>query len=209
MKYEWKKEEKEIYCPKAVPTIVDIKEANFICIKGTGNPNSQDFQDRVEALYTLSYAIRMSNKKGLNIPGFFEYTVYPLEGFWDLTEIGRKSDVLLKDELIYTIMIKQPSFVTKDVFNLVLDIVKKARKNPMLDEVFFDTITEGLSVQMMHIGPYDEEKRTFDTMKSYLNTTNYEIKSLVHKEIYIGDPRKSQPDTLKTILRYHIKEKSN
>lgn len=207
MKYEWKKEEKDIYNPKEVPTIIDLGEANYICIKGQGNPNSNDFYDRVEVLYTLSYAIRMSSKKGINIPGFFEYTVYPLEGFWDLTEKGRQSDQLIKDELIYTIMIKQPHFVKREIFEMILEMTKKAKKNPLLEEVYFDSITEGLSLQMMHVGPYDDEKRTFDMMKEFLKNSKYEIKSLVHKEIYIGDPRKSNPDKLKTILRYHIKEK--
>lgn len=207
MKYEWKKQEKYIYAPKEEPTIVDIKEANFICIDGKGNPNNEDFQKRIEVLYTLSYAIRMSPRKGINIPGYFEYTVYPLEGFWDLTEKGRKSEVLLKDELVYTIMIKQPSFVTKEVFDSILKTVKETKDNQLLDEAYFKTITEGLSVQIMHIGPYDDEKRSFDKMKEFLKTTKYEIKTLVHKEIYIGDPRKSSPEKLKTILRYHIKEK--
>lgn len=207
MKYEWKKQEKDIYAPKEEPTIVDIEEANFICIDGKGNPNNEDFQKRIEVLYTLSYAIRMSPRKGINIPGYFEYTVYPLEGFWDLTEKGRKSEVLLKDELVYTIMIKQPSFVTKEVFDSILKTVKETKDNQLLDEAYFKTITEGLSVQIMHIGPYDDEKRSFDKMKEFLKTTKYEIKTLVHKEIYIGDPRKSSPEKLKTILRYHIKEK--
>lgn len=172
-----------------------------------GNRNNEDFQKRIEVLYTLSYAIRMSPRKGINIPGYFEYTVYPLEGFWDLTEKGRKSEVLLKDELVYTIMIKQPSFVTKEVFDSILKTVKETKDNQLLDEAYFKTITEGLSVQIMHIGPYDDEKRSFDKMKEFLKTTKYEIKTLVHKEIYIGDPRKSSPEKLKTILRYHIKEK--
>lgn len=146
-------------------------------------------------------------KKGLTFQVFFEYTVYPLEGFWDLTEIGRKSNFLLKDELIYTIMIKQPSFVTKDIFETMLNIVKKTKDNPYFEKLYFKTINEGLSIQMLHIGSYDEEQKTFEIMKEYLKSTNYEIKSLVHKEIYLSDPRKTEPSKLNTILRYHIKEK--
>src|SRR5690554_6941398 len=106
-------------CTKRRTYYSRYKKANFICIDGKGNPNNEDFQKRIEVLYTLSYAIRMSPRKGINIPGYFEYTVYPLEGFWDLTEKGRKSEVLLKDELVYAIMIKQPSFVTKEVFDSI------------------------------------------------------------------------------------------
>lgn len=208
MKYEWKKEEKSIYLPKEEPTIIDIEKANYVCIKGKGDPNEEDFKKRVGALYTVSYAIRMSAKKGINIPGFYEYTVYPLEGFWDLTIEGRQSEKLQKNQLLYTIMIKQPPFVTHEIFNEIIEIVKTKNKNPLLEEVYFDTIHEGLSIQIMHVGSYDDEKRSFDKMKEYLKNTNYEIKTLVHKEIYISDPRKVDTNKLKTVLRYHIKERS-
>lgn len=106
MKYEWKKEEKEIHLSKQEPTLVNVPKSKYFCIKGKGNPNNEDFAKRVEALYTLSYAVRMMPKNGYTPDGYFEYTVYPLEGLWDLTEEGRKSETLNKDELLYTIIIK-------------------------------------------------------------------------------------------------------
>ncbi len=116
MKHEWRKHEKELYMPKAKPTLVTIPKQAFITIKGKGNPNQADFSDRIRVLYSIAYAIKMMPKKGYTPVGYTEYTVYPLEGVWDLTEEGRQSQVLNKDELLYTIMIRQPEFVTTEVF---------------------------------------------------------------------------------------------
>lgn len=207
MKYDWKKAEKTIYAPNTKPSIVDVPTSSFILIKGFGNPNSEAFQKRVEALYSLSYAMRMSPKKGIAIPGYYEYTVYPLEGFWDLTEKGRTSATLWKDELLYTLMIKQPPFVTREVFEQFKRMVKENKKNLLIEEVNFLEITEGLSVQMLHIGSYDDENKSFKLMQDFIKEHNYEIKTLVHKEIYLSDPRKTEPQKLRTILRYHIKSK--
>lgn len=207
MKYEWKKQEKEIYLPKTIPTLVEVPKAKYFCIKGQGNPNNQDFAKRIEVLYTLSYAIKMMPKKGYTPTGYFEYTVYPLEGLWDLTEEGRKSKTLNKDELLYTIMIKQPNFVDNDLFERALTTTKEKKKNKLLDEVTFETIEDGLSVQMMHIGSYDTEPESFQKMKDFINNNNLVIKTLVHREIYISDARKVDPDKLRTVLRYQVKKK--
>ena len=207
MKYEWKKEEKEIYLSKQEPTLVNVPKSKYFCIKGKGNPNNEDFAKRVEALYTLSYAVRMMPKNGYTPDGYFEYTVYPLEGLWDLTEEGRKSETLNKDELLYTIMIKQPDFVTEEVVNIAFQIAKKKKNNPLIDEVYFDEIEDGLSVQMLHIGDYDSEVETFNKMKEFIENNNLEIKTLVHREIYLSDPRKTDKNKLKTVLRYRVKER--
>ena len=207
MKYEWRKEEKEIYLPKEKPTLINIPKSKYFCIKGRGNPNNEDFSKRIEALYTLSYAVRMMPKNGFTPIGYFEYTVYPIEGLWDLTEEGRKSDILNKAELIYTIMIKQPDFVTEEVVNKAFEIVNKKKSNPLLNEVYFNEIEDGLSVQMLHIGDYDSEPETFKKMKEFINDNNLEIKTLVHREIYLSDARRVDRDKLKTVLRYQVREK--
>ena len=204
MKYEWKKQEKEIYMPKDKPSLVNVPKCKYFCIKGKGNPNDEDFSERIGVLYTMSYAVRMMPKNGFTPEGYFDYTVYPLERLWDLTEEGRNSNVLLKDELLYTIMIKQPDFVTEEVFERALQTSKKKKPHPYLDEITFETMEDGLSVQIMHHGPYDDEPESFNKMKEFINNNNLKIKTLVHREIYISDARKVEKDKLKTILRYRV-----
>ncbi|MFS8630197.1 MAG: GyrI-like domain-containing protein, partial [Bacillales bacterium] len=191
MKYEWRKKEKELYLPKDKPVLITVPEQKFLMISGKGDPNQEEFSEKVAALYSLSYAIRMMPRNGYTPDGYFEYTVYPLEGIWDLTEKGRKSPTLIKDELLYTIMIRQPDFVTEEVVEKAFEIAGKKKPNPLLDEVSFDTMEDGLSVQMMHIGPYDDETRTFDQMKKFIQENDLEIITLAHREIYISDPRRT------------------
>lgn len=204
MKHEWRKKEKQYYIPKTKPEIVDIEEFKFIQIKGEGNPNSEGFSKAVEALYSLSYAIKMMPRNGINPEGYFDYVVYPLEGIWDLKEEARGKEVLDKDKLVYTIMIRQPEFVTEELFKEAIDIVKKKKPNILLDEVEFVSIEEGKCVQMMHIGSFDDEAKSFEIMKEYCKDNNLEIKSKAHREIYISDFRKTAPDKLKTVLRYRV-----
>lgn len=205
MKYEWKKKEKEIYLPKSEPTIVTVPKQNFITISGTGNPNSSDFAEKVGILYSLAYAVKMMPKQGYTPEGYIDYTVYPLEGVWDLTEDGKKSSTFNKDELVYTIMIRQPDFVTVDVFNRAMDKVKKKNPSILLEDVKFETYEDGLCVQMLHIGSYDNEPASFQKMKDFIKENNLQIKTLIHREIYISDARKTEPSKLKTVLRYKVK----
>jgi len=207
MKYEWKKQEKDLYLPKEKPVLITVPRHKFFMIGGKGDPNSEDFAERVEVLYSLAYAVRMMPKQGYTPDGYFEYTVYPLEGIWDLTEEGRRSSTLLKDELVYKIMIRQPDFVTQEVADRAFEIVRKKKPHPLLDDVTFESMEDGLSVQMMHIGSYDDEARSFDQMKAFIEENNLEIKSLVHREIYISDPRKTEKSKLKTVLRYRVQYK--
>lgn len=207
MKHEWRKHEKELYIPKEKPELVDVPPMNFITISGKGDPNQQDFADRIGALYPIAYAIRMMPRNGFTPEGYFEYTVYPLEGVWDLTEEGRKKETLVKDDLVYTIMIRQPDFVTREVFERAVEIAKKKKNNPLFDEVRFETIKDGLSVQMMHVGPFDEEYKTFEKMKEYISENNLKLKTLVHREIYISDIRKTEQEKLKTVLRYLVENR--
>lgn len=204
MKYEWRKKEKEYYIPKEKPQLVEIPEFKYFTLKGQGNPNTEAFKECIGVLYSLSYAIRMMPKNGITPDGYFEYTVYPLEGIWDLTEEGRLEETLNKDELVYKLMIRQPDFVTEEVVNIAMEIVKKKKPHPLLEKVEFESIKEGLCVQMLHVGPYDDEPRTFSVMKEFCVENNLEIKTLAHKEIYLSDFRKTEASKLKTVLRYLV-----
>ncbi|MFN7253451.1 MAG: GyrI-like domain-containing protein [Anaerobacillus sp.] len=206
MKYEWRKQEKELYLPKQKPEIVTIPEQKFFSIKGKGNPNEEEFAEKIGVLYSLAYAVRMMPKQGYTPNGYYEYTVYPLEGIWDLTDEGRKLANLNKDELLYTIMIRQPDFVTKEVVERAFQSTEKKKPHPFLKDVTFGTYQDGLCVQMLHIGPYDDEPKSFELMNEFLKFNNLERTSLQHREIYLSDFRKVEPTKLKTVLRYKVEK---
>lgn len=204
MKFEWKKQEKNLYLPKEKPDLITAPQQKFFMISGKGNPNDEKFAEKIGILYSLAYAVRMMPKQGYTPDGYFEYTVYPLEGIWDLTEEGKQSNTLNKDELLYTIMIRQPDFVTQEVVNKAFENVRKKKPHPLLDDVTFETMEDGLSVQMMHIGSYDDEPQSFEQMKKFIKENNLEITNLRHREIYISDARKTEKSNLKTVLRYMV-----
>ncbi|WP_017416407.1 GyrI-like domain-containing protein [Clostridium tunisiense] len=204
MKFEWKKQERNLYLPKKKPELVTVPKQKFFMISGKGNPNGEEFSEKIGILYSLAYAIRMMPRKGYTPEGYFEYTVYPLEGVWDLTEEGRQANTLNKDELLYTIMIRQPDFVTEEVVNKAFEIVRKKGNNPLLNEVTFETMEDGLVVQMMHVGSYDEEPQSFQQMKNFIKENNLEIVTLKHREIYVSDSRRTEKSKLKTVLRYQV-----
>jgi len=207
MKHEWRKHEKNLYIPKQKAELITVPELKFLMINGKGNPNGEDFSERIGVLYSLAYAIRMMPKQGHTPEGYFEYTVYPLEGLWDLTEKGRALDTLDKDELLYTIMIRQPDFVTEEVVAKAFETARKKKPHPLLDEVTFDIIEDGLSVQILHLGSYDNESESFQIMKEFINNKNLEIISLKHREIYLSDARRVEESKLKTVLRYTVRPK--
>ena len=163
MKHEYRKSEKNIYGPDTKPQVVKIGKQKYFCINGKGDPNKEDFKERVDALYSLAYAVRMMPKKGFTPEGYFEYTVYPLEGRWSLSETGILEQVqgqqMSKDEFEYTIMIRQPDFVVEEVVSKAVEIVKAKKFNPLIDEIFFNEQEDGLCVQMLHIGKFDDEPR--------------------------------------------------
>jgi len=205
MKYEWRKKEKEYYIPKEKPQLVEVPEFKFFTIQGQGNPNSEGFAEAIGVLYSLAYAVRMMPKNDITPEGYFEYTVYPLEGIWDLTDYGRTQEILNKDELIYTIMIRQPDFVSSDVVERAFESVRKKKPHPFLDDVTFETMTDGLSLQMLHVGPFEDEPQTFEKMAEYEESHQLERASLTHREIYLTDMRRVEPAKLKTVLRYQVK----
>lgn len=209
MKYVWRKEEPEYYLPKNEPEIIVVPEFKYLTIRGKGNPNNDDFSNRVEILYALAYAIKMLPKKGFTPEGYFDYTVYPLEGVYDLAVKDKKE--FDKDNLIYKLMIRQPDFVDENIFKIVKDIVRLKKKSKevleLIDHVNYEIIEDGLSVQMMHIGSYDDEIHTFKIMKEFIENNDLQLKSLAHREIYISDPRKTEPNKIKTVIRYRVYKK--
>jgi len=206
MKYEWRKTEKQFYLPKTKPEVVNIPKFKFFTIEGAGNPNDDFFAQYIGVLYSLSYGIKMSPKKGMEPKGYFEYTVYPLEGVWDLNQKAKDSfdGTLNKNDFIFTLMIRQPDFVDQNFAMEILEITKKKKPHDLLNQVKFEEITEGQCVQMLHLGSYDDEPKSFELMEDFAKDSNLQRKTKTHREIYLNDPRKVTPDKLKTVLRFQV-----
>ena len=186
---------------------------NYITITGQGNPGSEQFSNRIGALYGIAYPIKMNIKNTPNHTEYLDYTVFPMEGFWDFTEEGRKlyneghAVVDLKDHLSYKIMIRQPEWVTKDFFDDIKQQVHQKKKDDLFLDVQFETIEEGEVCQYTHIGSYDSEPASFQLMEEYCIENGYERIRKQHKEIYITDARKVAPEKLKTTIRFKVKKK--
>jgi hypothetical protein len=206
MKHEWKKHEKQFYLPKNQPEIIKIPTFKFFTIKGTGDPNNAFFSKYIEVLYSLSYAVKMSNKKKLEPKGYFDYTVYPLEGIWDICEKAKKTPIetLNKNDLIFKLMIRQPDFVDELFANFIIKQTQEKKQNELLEMVKFEEITEGICMQIMHVGSYDSEVKSFELLEKFTEKEGYNRKEKSHREIYISDPRKTSQDKMKTILRFAI-----
>ena len=206
MKFEWRKKEKNLYLPKEKVEVLEVPKQKFFMISGVGNPNGAEFSERIEVLYSLAYAVRMMPKSGYTPEGYFEYTVYPLEGVWDLTEEGKTLANLDKEKLVYTIMIRQPEFVTEKIFERAVENVRKKKSLRLLDTAKFREMEDSMSIQMMHIGSFDDEYKTFDVMNKYCIENNLKIikDDFHHREIYISDIRKVESSKLKTVLRYRV-----
>lgn len=202
---DFKKTNQDFYFPKR-PMIIDIPSMPFIMVRGKGNPNtSLDYKNAVEALYGLSFSIKMSKNRPED---YYEYVVPPLEGLWWLD--GEPFDgtvISRKDDFVWIMMIRQPEFVTQEIFLSVK--TNLAHKKPGLDlsQVVLEEFKEGLCAQIMHIGPYDEEKPTIDALEEFIASRGYrtEMSGLrQHHEIYLGDPRKTAPEKWKTVIRHPI-----
>ncbi|WP_313509285.1 GyrI-like domain-containing protein [Enterococcus sp.] len=205
MKYEWRKQEKDVYLPKK-PGVLMLPAYNFISISSQGDPNRPAFSQQIEALYSVAYSIRMGLKKGTIGTTPFEYTVYPLEGVW--TTANKPDGPVRKDELIYKIMLRQPDQVTEDMFQEQLMQVKKKKDNPFLDQLIFERYEEGLVLQALHVGSFDTEAATFAQMAEVLQQAHLAMRptmdSFQHREIYLTDPRKTAPEKAKTVLRWAV-----
>ncbi len=209
MKQEWRKSEKNIYLPKAKPELIDIPEYRFITLSGSGNPNDQFFSEYIAVLYSVAYALKMNIKKLEQKPNnYIDFTVYPLEGVWDIAENASRNSGpgLNKDNLIFTLMIRQPDFISEEFFAEVVELTKQKKPNQLLDKIKFEKIEDGKSVQMLHVGSYDDEPRSFKQMEDFTKALNLIRKSKVHREIYLSDFRKVETSKLKTVLRFGVKE---
>ncbi len=208
MKHEWRKKEKEIYLPKNKPVIIQIPEYKYFTIEGSGNPNDDHFPEYIAVLYSLSYAVKMSPKKGLEPKGYFDYTVYPLEGVWDLNEEAKKKfdGKFNKNDLVFKLMIRQPDFVDVQFAMMMIEQTKKKKPHELLNSVKFEKITDSECVQMMHLGSYDNEPESFKQMEDFAEQQNLSRISKAHREIYLSDARKVAPEKLKTVLRFQVKK---
>jgi hypothetical protein len=206
MKHEWKKAEKDLYLPKQKPELIKIPPFKFFSIKGQGDPNEKTFAENIGVLYSLAYAVKMSPKNGFAPKDYFDYTVYPLEGIWDLTEEAKKmhSDKLDKSSLIYDLMIRQPDFVTPDYASEIIERTSKKKPHPLLENAKFEIIEDSYCVQMMHVGSYDYEPASFAKMEEFCAMNNLTRLSKQHRDIYLSDFRKVSRDKLKTVLRFKI-----
>ena len=207
MEFDFKKEYKEFYMPKNKPQIVTIPKANYIAVRGKGNPNEENgmYQQAISALYAVAYTLKMSYKTDYKIEGFYEYVVPPLEGFW-WQEDEKNIDYLHKEKFRWISVIRLPDFISKNDFDWA---VEKASTKKKIDctKVEFFTFEEGLCVQMMHQGSFDEEETTIKIMNQYLQEKGYRNdfnKSRLHHEIYLSDARKVVPEKWKTVIRHPI-----
>lgn len=202
MKYEWKKNEKNLYGVKQKPQLIEIPSAYYIMIKGEGNPNESDFSNRVSALYSLAYGIKIlfknMEKEELE---YSDFIVFPLEGIWEKSD----DEEFDKNKLKYTIMIKQPYFITKEIFELAFEKMKKKKPNELYDEVSFDCIESKKAIQILHIGSFDTEIESFEKLDNFAIEMNLERSEKLHTEIYLNNKNRTAEDKLKTILRYNVK----
>ena len=209
MAFDFKKEYKEFYSPKNKPEIVNVPSANYIAVSGVGNPNEEGgaYQQAIGVLYAVAYTLKMSYKTDYKIEGFFEYVVPPLEGFWWQEGIDGV-DYANKDAFQWISVIRLPDFITEKDFNWAVETAAKKKKLDCSSAEFL-TIDEGLCVQIMHIGAYDNEPETVAVMDSFLEENGYvndfsEIR--LHHEIYLSDPRRTAPEKLKTVIRHPIRK---
>ena len=211
MPFDFKKEYKEFYLPKNKPQIVNVPKANYIAIRGQGNPNEEGgaYQRAIGILYAVAYTLKMSYKTDYKIDGFYEYVVPPLEGFWWQDGICGV-DYSNKSTFNWISVIRLPDFITKKDFDWA---VKTASEKKKIDcsKAEFLTIEEGLCVQIMHFGSYDDEPASLEKMDKYLEENGYEkdfSDTRLHHEIYLSDPRKTTLDKQKTVIRHPIKKRN-
>ncbi|WP_283690847.1 GyrI-like domain-containing protein [Clostridium perfringens] len=201
MKHEWRKHEKNLYGVKQYPRIVNIPKQQFIMINGKGNPNKEDFSNKVSVLFSLAYAIKMLYKNTSISKEICDYTVYPLEAIWKTIDNAKFLD---KNQLEYTVMIRQPDFITKDMFLDALERVKIKKTNELYKEIYFDTIHDEKCIEILHIGAYDDEPMSFQKMDLLAKENNLNSSINYHREIYLNNENRVFRNKLKTILRYCV-----
>ena len=209
MTFDYKKEYKEFYLPKNRPEIVDVPEMNFLAVRGSGNPNEEGgaYKVSIGLLYTIAFTIKMSKKGSHEIEGYFDYVVPPLEGFW-WQEGVKGVDLTSKETFRWISVIRLPDFVRReDVAWAISEAGRKKQED--FSKVEFLTIREGLCVQCMHVGPYDQEPETIAKMDQYLLDHGY-VKDFseerLHHEIYLSDARRVVPERWRTVIRHPVRK---
>lgn len=208
MAFDFKKEYKEFYMPKNKPEIVTVPQANYIAVRGKGNPNEIDgaYQKAISILFAVAYTLKMSYKTEHKIEGFFEYVVPPLEGFWWQDNVDG-IDYADKAAFNWISVIRLPEFITQKDFEWAVETASEKKKLDCSSAEFL-TVDEGLCVQIMHIGAFDDEPQTVTLMDEYIAQNGYEndiTESRLHHEIYLSDARKVAPEKWKTVIRHPIK----
>lgn len=209
MAFDYKKEYREFYLPKNKPEIVDVPKMNFIAVRGMGDPNEEGgaYKAAIGMLYGIAFTIKMSKKGNHEIEGYFDYVVPPLEGFWWQEGI-EGVDYNQKETFQWISVIRLPDFVTKADFDWALTEAERKKKQDF-SKVEFLTLEEGLCVQCMHIGAFDEEPATIEKMDQFLSEHGYEndfSKERLHHEIYLSDARRVAPEKCKTVIRHPVKK---
>lgn len=201
---------KELYSPPTRPTIVDVPAMTFIMVDGSGNPNEEEgeYARAVQALYSLTYTIKMSHRAGRQPAGFFEFAVPPLEGLWNFPLELFDGVHVPKEALTWTSMIRVPEFVTPEVLDWARTELARKKKDVDASRARLETWTEGLCVQIMHIGSYDTEPESVARMHEWAESQDYVVDlsdKRRHHEIYLSDPRRAAPDKLKTVVRHPVR----
>ena len=207
MPFDFKKEYKEFYMPKKTPSIVTVPKMNYIAVRGKGNPNAEnsEYKQSIELLYNVAFTIKMSYKSDYKMDGYFEYVVPPLEGFWWQEGVDG-IDYSNKDSFNFISLIRLPDFVSEKDFDWAIKTAEK-KKGKDFSKVEFLTVDEGLCVQCMHIGSYDDEPKTIELMKDFAEKNGYKENFSAHRyhhEIYLSDPRRCAENKLKTVIRHPI-----
>lgn len=208
MAFDYKKEYKDVYNPPKKPTLIGMSPINYVAVRGSGDPNQEggEYQQALQLLYGVSFTIKMSPKAGHELEGYFEYVVPPLEGFWKLPDGAASLDPSRKDELEWISCIRLPEFVTPDVLAWAKDEAARKKKADFSAAEFL-TVDEGLCVQCMHVGPYDDEPATIERMREFAQEEGRTFDlppERQHHEIYLSDPRRTAPEKLKTVIRIPI-----
>lgn len=206
MKYEWRKQEKNLYLPKKEPMILTIPKQRFISLHGIGDPNESDFQTKIQTLYPAAYGLKAAYRKYCldKDVEFDDYVVFPLEGVWSLTAAGQKLDHLDKKEFEYDIMIQVPNFVSEDLIRPTLKQVQSKKNLSLISDMQIKEFPEMNVAQILHVGSYDDEPASFKKIDALVAKKGKKRLSKVHREIYLSDARRVTTDKLKTVLRYQI-----
>ena len=209
MAFDYKKEYKEFYMPKDRPAIVTVPSMNYIAVRGKGDPNQEDgeYKQAIGLLYGIAFTIKMSKKGDHQIEGYFDYVVPPLEGFWWQDGV-EGVDYAHKETFNWISVIRLPDFVSREDFDWAVAEAGRKKKEDFSKVEFF-TYEEGLCVQCMHIGAYDDEPATVEKMHAYMTGQGYELditSDRLHHEIYLSDARKVAPEKLKTVIRHPVKQ---